>query len=94
MFSRKMSVPAAIICRIVSDFSEAGPSVQMIRVLRIALRIQARKVIARRFRNRHLLTADCSDWEKVGRFRFSIRFIRAIRSASIERALRKSTANG
>ena len=49
MLSRKVSVPARIIFSMTSELSEAGPRVQMIRVLRIALRIQPRLAIARRF---------------------------------------------
>jgi hypothetical protein len=40
MFNRKTSAPRAISCRIVSDFSVAGPSVQMIFVFRIAQKPQ------------------------------------------------------
>jgi len=49
MFNRKRSAPSRIICRSVSVFFVAGPSVQMIFVLRIGIRIEARVLKARRF---------------------------------------------
>ena len=42
MLSRKTSAPASINPRSVSDLSVAGPRVQMILVLRIQIRIEAR----------------------------------------------------
>src|SRR2546428_1237641 len=49
MFKRKTSAPSCINCRSVSVFSVAGPSVQMIFVLRTSARIKSGGAKARRF---------------------------------------------
>ena len=53
MFNRQMSVPFSINCRNTSAFSDAGPRVQMILVLRIDQRIEPGVAKARRFSHGH-----------------------------------------